>query len=146
MPAAKKTATAKEVTTFTPPKKLAECADLLYSTRQERLVLDRQSEELKGHESILREHIIENLPRSNATGISGKIANAKIEDGELFIVNDWDKLYAYILKEAKKNPGIWALLNRALNQKTVADMFERGTKVPGTEKLIVKKVSCTKIG
>lgn len=140
-----KTVSVAQATKFRPPKSLAECADMLYTTRQQRLALNKQADEFEGIEKQLKNHLVDNLPVSNATGISGSVANVKIENGDVYIVEDWEKFYGYILAKAKKNPGIWALLNKAVNQATAGEMWGRGEKPPGMNKLIVKKVSCTKV-
>ena len=132
--------------TFKAPKSLAVCADQLFSTRNQRLALQKQVDELASQESILREHLIDNLPKSDATGITGKLVRATIEVKTVYTAKDWDATHDYILKNAKKNPGVWALMNKALNAKGVKEMFESGVKVPGVETLDVKVVSLNKVG
>lgn len=131
---------------FTPPKSLAACADQLYSTREHRLALQKEADALAAQEAVLREHIINNLPKSNATGIAGRVARATIETKTVYQAKDWDAIHAYILKHQKKNPGVWALMNKALNAKTLKELAEAGTLVDGVESLDVKVVSLSKVG
>lgn len=97
---------------FTIPKTLAACADLLYSTKQERLALGKQVAELEARESALREHLIDNLPKSDALGVTGKLARATIEDKDIVLMEDWPAFYKYLVKEYAKNPAVFALMQR----------------------------------
>lgn len=127
---------------FTPPKSLATCADTLYKLREERLALQKQVDALAEQESILREHLINNLPKSSATGISGKLATAKVETKSVVQVADWDALYAYIIKNAKK--GGFALLQRRVSDSAVREIWEEKKEVPGCKAFNVPVVSVTK--
>ncbi len=138
-------ATAKPAA-FKIPAKLADVADLLHTTRNERLALDRASEELKKREGLLANELINKLPKSNATGIAGKLVRVAIVNKEVVTVADWDVLHDYIIKNAKKNPGVWALMNKAVGVAGVKEMWERGVAVPGVTKLAVPTVSVNKIG
>lgn len=130
---------------FTPPKNLAQCADQYYSTREQRLALERQAEELKTQEGVLKEYIIDNLPKSNATGIAGKLVRVSVVDKTVYQVKDWDSIREYIVKNQKKTPGVWALMNKALNQKTVKEMADAGTTVPGVEHFEAPTLSVNKL-
>lgn len=130
---------------FKAPKTLAEAADRLYTLRQERLALQKQVDSLSAHESFLSEHLINNLPKSNASGIAGKVANARIESKEIPRVEDWPALYAYVMKTAKKNPGVWGLLQRRVSEGTVKELWAEGVKVPGVTRFDVPVVRLSKL-
>ena len=138
-------ATPKPVT-FKLPKTLAACADLLYTTQQKRYALDKQSDAMKAEEAQLREHLINNLPKSDATGVAGSIARASISIKEVVQVKDWEGVYAHILKNAKKDPGVWSLLQKRVGDKAVKEVLESGKKIPGVELMDVKTVSLNKVG
>lgn len=125
---------------FKIPKTLGACADLLYTTRKDRLELQKQVDDLKKQEGELKEHIIQNLPKSSATGVSGKVANAKVTKTDKPTVEDWDKIYKYI----KKN-NAFELMQRRLNTKSVEERWEDGKKIPGVGKMTVVDVSSTKV-
>jgi hypothetical protein len=127
---------------FTPPKSLAVCADTLYKLREAHYELQRKAKELEEQEGILREHLINHLPVSKATGISGKIANAKIELKPIVTVADWSKLEKYIVKNASK--GAFALLQHRVNNSAVEEIWGAGKKVPGCERMQIKVISLTK--
>jgi hypothetical protein len=124
------------------PKSLAACADLLYKTREERYALNRQVQALDEKEAALREHLINNLPKSQATGISGKLANAKIELKPVVIIEDWDKFYDYLVKNRKK--GAFAMLQKRIAPRAIEEVWDAGKEVPGAGRLQVKVVSLTK--
>jgi hypothetical protein len=132
-PAAKKAA-------FKIPKTLGACADLLYTTREERLALQKQIDELAERESMLKEHVINNLPKSNATGVSGKVANVRVETKTIPQVQDWEKFYQYISKNKA-----FDLLQRRVNDKAIQERWEAKKTVAGVGTFDVVKVSCTKV-
>lgn len=126
---------------FVLPATPAACADLLYATREKRLALQRLAERHQELETALSEHFILTLPRSDATGISGRVARVQITIKAVPQVEDWDKLYAYI----KKN-GAWELLQRRLGEKAAQERLEAGEGgKAGITVFQAKKVSCTKI-
>ena len=131
---------------FKLPKSLAACADALYTTRAERLQLNKEVEALAAREALLREHLITNLPKSQATGVSGKVANAKIETSIVVRVEDWDAFHAYLRKETARNPGAWALMQKRVGDAAVKELWAAGKTVPGLQPLRVPVVSCTKVG
>lgn len=136
----------KKAVTFKAPKTLAECGDQLYSIREQRLAMQKQVDELQAQETFLREHLINTLPKSNATGVAGKLVRVSIESKTVYQAKDWDAIRLYIKGHAAKNPGVWGLMNKALNQATIKEMYESGKKVPGIESLEVKVVSMNKLG
>jgi hypothetical protein len=122
------------------PKSLAQCADLLYTTKEQRLKLQReQLEPLKKTESALKLHLIENLPLSNAKGVTGSVANATIKKESTWRVED----EAAFLKFAKRK-GNEDLLKTVPNKEAIEERWEQGKKIPGVVEFEFKKVSLTK--
>lgn len=130
----------KEESALKLPKSLAACADLLYTTKQARLAADKVAEELKKKEAAIEEHIIANLPKSDATGIAGKVARASIVVKTIPIVKDWDAFYAYI----KKN-NAFELLQRRLSEGAIQERWDAKKTVPGVDTFKRSKVSLTKV-
>jgi hypothetical protein len=125
---------------FILPIDLARCADLLFSTREARLMLDRRSERLQELESALRDKFINELPRSSK-GISGLHAHACIEIKPVPQVENWDRLYAYVKKHAA-----WELLQRRLGEAAAKELLDAGEGgKAGLTVFQAKKVSCTRI-
>jgi hypothetical protein len=130
---------------FKLPKTLAECADQLYATRNQRLAIQKDVDVLQAQETALREHIINNLPKSNATGIAGKLVRVAVESKTVFQVEDWDQFRGYLVSHQKKNPGVWGLMNKAANQAGIKELWESGVKVPGVATLKVPTLSVNKL-
>ena len=125
---------------FKLPKTLAACADLLYELKAEKSAAQKVVDEIEAKQKALQNHLINTLPKSQATGVSGKVANAKIVTEEVPSVKDWDAFYAYI----KKN-NAFDLLNRAPNKKAITERWENKKAVPGVDKFTAVKVSLTKV-
>lgn len=147
-PAIKPAATAeptKKTAAIKLPKTLAQCADRLYEVRQQRLAIERQAEAMAKEETALREHLISNLPKSHASGIAGKVARASVETKTVVSVKDWDKLYAFMVKQYPKNKGIFAFLQRRVGDAAVKEVWAAGKDVPGCEPLDIPVVSLNKL-
>lgn len=125
---------------FSPPNTLAACADLLYATRERRLKLSKQVDELEAQEGKLKNHLIMELPKVSATGVSGKVARVSLESKEVVKAEHWDEVYAYILKN-----NAFELLQRRLNEVAIKEHWEAGKPVPGVTKFPVTVVSLGKI-
>jgi hypothetical protein len=89
--------------------------------------------------------IINNLPKSNATGIAGKLVRVAVESKTVFQVEDWDQFRGYLVSHQKKNPGVWGLMNKAANQAGIKELWESGVKVPGVAALKVPTLSVNKL-
>lgn len=131
---------AKKEKTFTPPKTMGACADLLFSTRAKRLALNKEAEAFEAIEIALKAHIIDTLPKSNASGIAGKLARVAVETKKVPIVEDWAKLYSHI-----KKTGDFDLLGRSLSKEGVKQRLEAGKTVPGVGSTQIVTVSLSKL-
>ena len=135
------------------PKTLGACADALFKYRAERLKLQRQAEEYEAAELALKDYLIETLPKSDAGGISGKLARVTVGIKPVPVVKDWDKLYLSIVEDwrnhVKKKDGMeasaFALLNRALTKATVEEYWKNGQEVPGVGTFNATTVSVEKL-
>lgn len=143
---AKETEAASKKADFKLPKTLAECADLLYKKEKERYELQHKADALAKEEAALREHLIENLPRSEALGVTGKVANATIKLKDIIVMNDWEKYYQFVVAQYKKlGPGAFSLMQRRVGEGAVKEYWANGKAVPGVEKGQVKTISLTKL-
>lgn len=122
------------------PKRMGTAADLYYETKQMRLLFQKLTDELRAQETTLKDLLINVVPKSNATGIAGKVARAQIVLKSTFRVTDWDKVYAYILRN--KAP---ELLQRRLSTQAIAERIDAGKPVPGVEDFQFKDVSLNKL-
>src|SRR5262245_360287 len=117
------------------PKTLGACVDLLYTLQQERLELQRQAEEIGKRESVLKEHLIQTIPKSDATGVAGKLARVTIDSKPVPKVNDWPKFYAYIKKH-----DAFDLLQRRVGEGAVKERWDAKENIPGVERFNAPKV------
>lgn len=122
------------------PKSLAQCADLAYELRERRLAIKRQMEEVEEQEKAVKEYLINNLPKSQASGVSGKVANAKIERDTVPTVTDKKKFLAHV-----KKTGDFDLITSSMNARAVKDRWENKKKIPGVGEFQVVKLSLTKV-
>ena len=125
------------------PKSLALAADMYCKKRDERLALQKEVDALEEYEKALKEHLINSIPKSDATGISGKVCRVSVVTKSVPRVVDWDKFYEYIAKNRTK--GSFALLNRAANAKAVTEIWDAGKQVPGVESFTAVTLSLNKL-
>jgi hypothetical protein len=138
---------------FKAPKTLAAAADKVYELREERLGFTRQADAIKAEEGFLREHLIENIPKGDATGVVGKVVRVVIKSDVVPVAEDWSKIYEHIVatyldhkkKKTGQHDGAFALLNKALNSASVKEQWEAGKAVAGVGKFNSKSLSINKL-
>lgn len=126
--------------TFKIPKAMGAVADLLYSTRKKRLELQKQVDELQSQETALKDHIIATLPKSQASGVAGRLARVAVESKEVPTVEDWDAFHKYVAKNKR-----FDLLQKRISSEAVNEMLEDGVKLPGVRKFKATVVSINKV-
>jgi len=122
------------------PKSVGRCADLYSEVRGLRLQMDKEVDAVKTREAEIREHIINNLSKSDDSGAAGLKYRAQIVMKDVPRVTDWTKLWAFIAKNNR-----FDLLQKRLGEKACSDMMEAGETPPGTELMHIPEVSITKI-
>src|SRR3954465_14806712 len=122
------------------PDKLGRIIDLLYKTRQKRLDENRRVEAMKGFEGELKDYLINILPKSEASGVAGKLARAQVTSKRVPVVQDWDAFFQHVAKTKS-----WDLLVRRVNDSAVVERWEAGKDVPGVGSFTVTNVSVTKL-
>lgn len=128
------------VTKFKLPKTLAACVDRLYEIRQLRLAEDKKIDVLREEERALEDHLIDQLPKSEASGIAGRVARATIMVKSVPDVQDWDQLYKYVSRTKS-----FDLLQRRVSVEAVKARWEAGKEVPGIGVFRAVKVSLNKL-
>lgn len=124
----------------TPPKRVGTVADLYYETKQRRLAIDKVAAALKKQEGILKQFLIDEVPKSNATGVAGKVARAQIIGKTTPRVDDWDAFYKYLLKVKRPE-----LLQKRVSVEAIVELWTDKKVVPGVIEFGYKDVSLTKI-
>lgn len=125
---------------FQMPTSLAQAADLLYSTREARLSVQKQVDELASRESAIKDFLIEQLPKGDASGVAGSYARVSLKTKTKAQVENWEDLYRHI-----EETGSWELVQRRISETAVRDRWEQGEEVPGVSKFHSIEVSCTKV-
>lgn len=122
-------------------KKLGALADELYETREARLALQKQIDALAAREKEIKDYLIDTLPKSDASGISGVKARVTIVVKEQPTVTDkqafWDYINdheAYELVQVLR-PSVPAIKER----------WENGEEIPGIDKFNAVTVSINKV-
>lgn len=125
---------------FKLPKTLGACADQLFTVRQQRLEIQKQIDELQAQESALKEHIINTLPKSEASGVAGKLARVTVVTKQVPQIKDWDAFYKHV-----KKTGDFELMQRRLADTAIKERWEAGKEVPGVEHFNAVTVSINKV-
>lgn len=126
--------------TFKFPKSIGVCADKLYEIRQKRLAMQKEVDAVEAEEKALKEHIINTLPKSEATGASGKLARVTVITKEVPQVEDWETFYKHI-----KKSGQFELLGKRLSDAAIKERWEAGKEVPGITHFKAVTLSLNKV-
>lgn len=121
------------------PATLPACADLLYTTREKRLKMQKEAEAMEKLESRLKEHLINKCQKGASKGISGKIGRVTIERKDVPTLKDWGKFIKHIIKT-----GDTELLQHQISKKAVQERLDAKKVIPGIELFGAVTVSCVK--
>ena len=122
------------------PKALGACADKLFELRNKRLAEQKKVDEIAAEETALKNHIIENLPKSEASGVAGKLARVTVVTKQVPQVKDWDAFYKYV-----KKTGSFDLMQQRLIDGAIKERWEAGKEVPGVGHFNAVSVSINKV-
>lgn len=123
---------------FKIPKALAEAVDLYKTTRDLRLAEQKRVDEIAEQEKLLKQHIIDTLPKSQANGIAGKLARAEITKRNVPIIEDERKFFAYAHRKGNED-----LVKESMVVSAVQARWEAGKAVPGIGTFTVVNLSLT---
>lgn len=122
------------------PKAPGACADLYYQLRERRLEAQKQVEAIEVQEKALKEHLINTLPKSEASGVAGKLARVTVVVKQVPQVEDWNKFYKHV-----KKTGDFELLQRRLGDTAIRERWENGKSVPGVKSFNAVTLSVNKV-
>lgn len=129
---------------FKLPKSLAACADLLFTTKAERLDASKIVKAFADIEAKLKNHLIMSLPKGDASGIAGRLARATIVTQPVASVKDAEAVWKWIKAGRGKRDNFIA--PPALNMEAINELIDQGKPLPpGVEKFNVVKVSLNKL-
>lgn len=123
------------------PKTTGACADRLYAIKEEIGALEAEQNKLKEERRAIEDYLVNELPKDDARGVSGRVAKVSISSKPIATVKDWDAFYKHILKTKD-----FSLMQRRVADPAVREHWDAGKKVPGVDAFNVVKVSVTKIG
>lgn len=131
----------KKEPTFKFPKVLGACADRLKELGDKKSKAQKVVDEIGKEESALEQHMIAELEKQEADGVTGRKAKARINKKEVPILktDEQDKFYAYVKKHSA-----FHLLQKRLSSTAIREMWDAGKKIPGIDKFIYKSISITK--
>lgn len=135
------------------PKSLAAGADLLWQLQQKRSDAQKVADAIEAQEKAVKNWLIDNLPKSDASGVAGKLCRVTAVRKEVPRVEDWSKVYAGIVSDyqrhAKKKDGqqdgAFSLLQRRLGEGAVKEMWEAGLAIDGVGKFTAVTLSVNKV-
>ena len=122
------------------PKTMGTCADLLYELKAKRLAGQKLVDEVEAEEKALKAYIIDNLPKSEASGVAGKIARVTVVTRDEPQIEDADAFHKYIVKSKR-----WDLMQNRLSAGAVKEMWEAGKEVAGVKHFQVVTLSLNKV-
>jgi hypothetical protein len=122
------------------PKTLGMCADKLYELRERRFAAQKATDAIEAEEKAFKEHLINLLPKSKASGVAGKLVRVTIIKKVAPQVEDWAKVYKYVSKYNR-----WDLLQRRLAIEPITELWEAGKKIPGVEQFSYLTISMNKL-
>lgn len=122
------------------PNSIGACADLFHDVQELRRAMAKEVEAVERREREIKNHIIDNLSKSDDTGAAGLRYRAQIVTKTVPAAEDWDKIRAYVAQT-----GRFDLLQNRLSDKAVTDMWEEGEEVPGIGRFNSVSVSIKKL-
>lgn len=112
------------------PKDIGRCADLYADVRELRLAMEKEVAEVKKRENEIKDHIIENLDKTEDTGAMGLSYSARVVTKPVPKIGDWGVFTSWIRKNDR-----FDMLQKRLSEKAVKDFWEEEDRdVPGVEK------------
>ena len=118
---------------------LGPAIDMLYETRQQRLELTKQVDDLKARESVLKEELLTLLHEIGLEKASGMRATVGVRRITVPIITDWEEVHNYIRINDR-----FDLIQKRLSAPAWRELNGEGTLVPGTEAGIDIELSLTK--
>ena len=122
------------------PKAMGACADLLYQLKAKRLAGQKLVDEVEAEEKALKAYIINNLPKSEASGVAGNVARVTVVTRDEPQIEDADKFHAYITKTKR-----WDLMQNRLSPAAVKELWEAGKTVDGVKAFQIVTLSLNKV-
>ena len=122
------------------PKTLAGMADRLYELKDLKRDAQAVVDKIDAEKSAIEQYLIDNLPKSDASGVAGKLARVTIVVKNKPSVEDWDAFWAKFDKKKDRD-----LLQKRLSEPAVEARWEAGKEVPGVVVFPKPTISLNKV-
>lgn len=122
------------------PKTMGACADRLYELRLKRLEEQKKVKLLEDEEKALKNYIIQNLPKSEASGVAGRLARVTVVTKEVPQIENWEAFYKYV-----KKTNNFDLMQRRLADDAIKERWAAGKEIPGVNHFQAVSVSINKV-
>lgn len=122
------------------PKSMGLCADRYYELRQERLAAQKVVDKIEAEEKAFKQYIIDNLPKSEASGIAGKLCRVSVSVKDIPQIENDEEFFKYI-----KKTGRFDLMQRRLSDASIKEIWESGKEVPGIKHFGAVTLSVNKL-
>lgn len=122
------------------PKTIGRTADLFKEVSALRLAMEKEVKEVKARESQLKDHMIDNLSKSDDTGAVGLIYRVQLTEKTKGTAGDWEAFYDFVVEKDR-----FDMLSKSLGQRAILDYYEETGKMPpGIDKFNSIGISVTK--
>ena len=88
----------------------------------------------------IQTEIIEAQETAGLSIAGGQFAKTKVIPETKPVIEDWEVFYSHI-----KDKDDFSFLNKAVNARTIRLHWDEGEEVPGVGRIIIKKLSLTKV-
>lgn len=122
------------------PRKLGDCADLLYEQRAKRLAISGAVKQFSANETALKNYMLDKFTKDELTQARGITASVAIDYEYYPSLQDAKKFFEWCAKNKR-----WDLLYKQVNADAWREMHTKGKKVPGVEPFRDVKFSITKV-
>jgi hypothetical protein len=118
---------------------LPDLVDQYIAARTQRLAKDKEAEELKEFEELLKKAIIAKYQEQGINALGAKNGTVKMTKLVEPVAENWQEIWDYI-----KETGRFELLHRRLANLAVKELWNDGQVLPGIGQQDVYKLSVTK--
>lgn len=115
---------------------LADMGDMYWQTREQRLKMKKEVDEVELREKQLLARILERMERLHLTAIGGKVVTLVLKTTYEPQITDWPTFYSYV-----QETGEFDLLYRRINPASIKQRWESDVQVPGVAKFPVTKLA-----
>jgi hypothetical protein len=122
-------------------KKPGEVVDQLFKTREDRLDLDRQSNELKEKERELKDWLLDNLSKQELTRLAGKLGQVSLKKSAVGTIEDLPAFQEFVKKH-----DAFDLYQRRLNLEACRLRWDAGKEIGGVKRDVIVDLTVSKVG